>query len=104
MEKGRRKIIFSWCMYDWANSAFATTIMAAVLPFFYSSIAGANLPKTTASSYWGYTNTIAMHIVAFSAPILGALADHGGMKKKFLAGFALLGVIFTASLVTVGQW
>ena len=42
MEKSRRKIILSWCMYDWANSAFATTIMAAVLPFFYSSVAGAN--------------------------------------------------------------
>jgi UMF1 family MFS transporter len=103
MEKSRRKIILSWCMYDWANSAFATTVMAAVLPFFYSSVAGANLSKTTASSYWGYTNTIAMLIVASSAPLLGAWADHGGMKKKFLAGFAALGIIFTASLVAVGQ-
>jgi UMF1 family MFS transporter len=103
MEKGRRKIILSWCMYDWANSAFATTIMAAVLPFFYSSVAGASLSKTTASSYWGYTNTIAMLIVAFSAPILGALADHGGTKKKFLAGFATLGIASTASLVSVGR-
>ena len=103
MEKGRRKIILSWCMYDWANSAFATTIMAAVLPFFYSSIAGANLSKTTASSYWGYTNTIAMLIVAFAAPILGALADHSGTKKKFLAGFAILGIASTASLVSAGQ-
>lgn len=103
MEKGRRKIIFSWCMYDWANSAFATTIMAAVLPFFYSSVAGANLSKTTASSYWGYTNTIAMLIVALAAPILGALADHSGMKKKFLAGFAILGIASAASLVSVGQ-
>ncbi|MDP6625471.1 MAG: MFS transporter, partial [Nitrospinota bacterium] len=59
------KIIHSWCMYDWANSAFATTIMAAVLPSFYSSVASANLEKTTASSYWGYTNTIAMLIIAF---------------------------------------
>lgn len=106
MEKERRKIIFSWCMYDWANSAFATTIMAAVLPFFYSSVAGANLSKTTASSYWGYTNTVAMLIVAFSAPVLGALADHWGMKKKFLAGFAILGIISTAFLVSVsrGDW
>lgn len=106
MEKERRKIIFSWCMYDWANSAFATTIMAAVLPFFYSSVAGANLSKTTASSYWGYTNTVAMLIVAFSAPVLGALADHWGMKKKFLAGFAILGIIATAFLVSVsrGDW
>jgi len=103
MEKERRKIIFSWCMYDWANSAFATTIMAAVLPFFYSSVAGASLSKTTASSYWGYTNTVAMLIVAFSAPLLGALADHGGMKKKFLAGFAALGIIATACLVSVGS-
>lgn len=103
MEKERRKIIFSWCMYDWANSAFAATIMAAVLPFFYSSVAGANLSKTTASSYWGYTNTVAMLIVAFSAPLLGALADHGGMKKKFLAGFAALGIMATACLVSVGS-
>jgi UMF1 family MFS transporter len=103
MERSRRKIILSWCMYDWANSAFAATIMAAVLPFFYSSVAGATLSKTTASSYWGYTNTLAMLIVAFSAPVLGALADHGGMKKKFLAGFAVLGIASTASLVSVGR-
>jgi UMF1 family MFS transporter len=103
MEKDHRKVIISWCFYDWANSAFAATIMAAVLPFFYSSIAGANLSKTIASSYWGYTNTIAMLIVAFSAPILGALADHSGMKKKFLAGFAFMGITSTALLVFVGK-
>jgi len=103
MERNHRKIILSWCLYDWANSAFACTIMAAVLPFFYSSVAGANLAKTTASSYWGYTNTIAMLIVAFSAPILGALADHSGTKKKFLAGFAFMGIVSTGLLVFVGK-
>ena len=103
MDQNRRKIIISWCLYDWANSAFATTIMAAVLPVFYSSVAAADLSKTTASSYWGYTNTIAMLIVAFSAPILGALADHRGMKKKFLAAFAALGILSTAGLVGVGR-
>jgi len=103
MEKERRKLIISWCLYDWANSAFATTIMAAVLPVFYSSVAGANLNKTTASSYWGYTNTIAMLIVAFTAPILGALADHSGIKKRFLASFAGMGVVSTAMLVLVGK-
>ena len=103
MEKLRRKMVLSWCLYDWANSAFASTIMAAVLPVFYSSVAGAGLSKTTASSYWGYTNTIAMLIVAFSAPILGALADHCGMKKKFLASFAGMGVVSTAMLVFVGR-
>ena len=103
MDPNRRKIIISWCLYDWANSAFATTIMAAVLPVFYSSVAAADLSKTTASSYWGYTNTIAMLIVAFSAPVLGALADHSGMKKKFLAAFATLGILSTAALVGVGR-
>ena len=103
MEKERRKLILSWCLYDWANSAFAATIMAAVLPVFYSSVAGANLSKTTASSYWGYTNTIAMLIVACTAPILGALADHSGIKKRFLALFAGMGVVSTAMLVWVGR-
>lgn len=106
MDSTRRKIIVSWCLYDWANSAFATTIMAAVLPVFYSSVAAAELSKTTASSYWGYTNTIAMLIVAFTAPVLGALADHSGMKKKFLAAFAALGILSTAGLIDVsrGDW
>ncbi|MGQ9693383.1 MAG: MFS transporter [Thermodesulfobacteriota bacterium] len=106
MQANRRKIIISWCLYDWANSAFATTIMAAVLPVFYSSVAAANLFKTTASSYWGYTNTIAMLLVAFLAPLLGAMADHGGFKKKFLAAFALLGIVSTACLFFVekGEW
>ncbi|NWF57234.1 MAG: MFS transporter [Syntrophaceae bacterium] len=103
MDGQRRKLILSWCLYDWANSAFATTIMAAVLPVFYSSVAGANLSKTTASSYWGYTNTIAMLIVACSAPLLGALADHKGTKKRFLAFFAALGVVSTSLLVFVGR-
>jgi UMF1 family MFS transporter len=103
MEKQRRKVILSWCLYDWANSAFASTIMAAVLPVFYSSVAGANLSKTTASSYWGYTNTLAMLVVAFSAPILGALADHRGIKKRFLALFAGMGIVSTSLLVFVGK-
>lgn len=103
MEKQRGKMILSWCLYDWANSAFATTIMAAVLPVFYSSVAGANLSKTTASSYWGYTNTLAMLVVAFSAPILGALADHRGIKKRFLALFAGMGIVSTSFLVLVGK-
>lgn len=106
MEKIRRRVILSWCLYDWANSAFAATIMAAVLPFFYSSVAAEGLSKTTASSYWGYTNTLAMLLVAFSAPLLGALADHGGKKKHFLGGFALLGITSTALLFLVqrGDW
>ena len=63
-DQAYRRVIRAWTMYDWANSAFATTIMAAVLPAFYSSVAGATLSPVQASSYWGYTNTIAMLLVA----------------------------------------
>jgi UMF1 family MFS transporter len=103
MNNDRKKIIRSWQMYDWANSAFATTIMAAVLPEFYSSVAGANLEKTIATSYWGYSNTIAMFIIAITAPILGAIADHSAKKKMFLGGFAVIGVLSTALLIGIGS-
>jgi MFS-type transporter involved in bile tolerance (Atg22 family) len=101
-----RRIVNAWIMYDWANSAFATTIMAAVLPAFYSSVAAATLSPVQASSYWGYTNTIGMLLVAVSAPILGAIADHSGSRKRFLGSFAAVGVTFTALMVLIsaGDW
>lgn len=103
MNRDRKKIIRSWKMYDWANSAFATTIMAAVLPEYYSSVAGSTLDKTTATSYWGYSNTVAMLIIAVAAPILGAMGDHSGAKKRFLGGFAVIGILATALLIGVGH-
>jgi len=106
MNKDHKKVVRSWMMYDWANSAFATTIMAAVLPEFYSSVAGATLDKTTATSYWGYSNTIAMLIIALTAPLLGAIGDHSGAKKRFLGGFAAVGIVATALLIGTdkGMW
>jgi MFS transporter, UMF1 family len=93
-------------MYDWANSAFATTIMAAVLPTFYASVACAGLAGNTASVYWGYTSSIALLVAAFLGPVLGAMADYLGMKKRFLAVFAAVGITFTSLLVFVstGDW
>ncbi len=103
MNRGRKKIIRSWKMYDWANSAFATTIMAAVLPEFYSLVAGSTLDKTIATSYWAYSNTIAMFTIAITAPILGAIGDHSAAKKKFLGGFAVIGILTTALLIGIGS-
>ena len=103
MDIGDKKRIRSWQMYDWANSAFATTIMAAVLPEFYSSVAGATLDKTIATSYWSFSNTIAMLLIAVTAPILGAIGDHSGAKKRFLGGFAGIGILGTALLVGAGK-
>jgi UMF1 family MFS transporter len=103
MEKDHKKIVRSWIMYDWANSAFATTIMAAVLPIFYSSVACVNLDKTTATSYWGYSQTIAMLLIAVSAPLLGAISDHSGNKKRFLGLFVIFGVMGTGLLTGISQ-
>ncbi len=105
-EKSYKKAVNSWAMYDWANSAFATTIMAAVLPVYYSSVAGATLSGNKATSYWAFTTTIALLITAFLAPILGAIADYSGIKKKFLTFFVAMGVFATAMLyfVSTGDW
>ncbi|HQJ52770.1 MAG TPA: MFS transporter [Anaerolineae bacterium] len=105
-DKEYQRTINAWCMYDWANSAFATTIMAAVLPTFYSSVAAAGLERHIATAYWGYTSSIALLIAAVLAPTLGALADLLGAKKRFLAVFAILGIFFTSLLVLVskGDW
>ena len=69
-------------MYDWANSAFATTVMAAVLPLFYHGFAAVTLEENLRTVYWGYTQTVALVIIAIISPVLGAAADYLGAKKK----------------------
>lgn len=105
-EKLHRKIVNAWCLYDWANSAFATTIMAAMLPTYFSNVAAASLPKAQASSIWGYSVSISMLLVAVMGPVLGAIADHTGSKKRFMGGFLVLAVTFTGLLyfITQGDW
>ena len=102
LESGRRKIVNAWCMYDWANSAFATTILASVFPIYYGTVAGAGLSGNRATVLWGYTTSFALLMVALSAPVLGAMADYSRAKKKFLFVFTVIGVVFTALLSTVG--
>jgi UMF1 family MFS transporter len=93
-----KRAIRAWTMYDWGNSAFATTIMAAVLPVYYSSVAAANIPANMATAYWGFTTSFSALIAAIISPILGAVADFTGKKKKFLTIFMALGVTATALL------
>ena len=104
--KQHRKAINAWTMYDWANSAFATTIMAAVLPVYYSSVASKGLPANEATANWAFTTSIALVLVALLSPILGAMADFSGSKKRFHTFFVFLGVTGTALLYLVrsGDW
>jgi UMF1 family MFS transporter len=94
-------------MYDWANSAFATTILAAVLPIYYSQIAGSTLPSAaTATAYWSTGLSVSLFIVAILSPILGTISDVMRGKKRFLAVFFGIGVVGTGLLVLVdtGDW
>lgn len=106
MDNQHKKIINAWTMYDWANSAFATTIMGAVLPVYYATVAAADLPGNSATVYWAYTTSISLLLAAIISPILGALADFSGSKKRLLALFAFFGILGTALLyfVKTGDW
>ena len=99
-----RKIINSWAMYDWANSAFATTIMAAMFPPFYRAMATASgMAEGNATAAWAYTTSIALLIVALLAPVLGAISDHTGGKKWYVAVFAGMGILGTGLMVILGE-
>ena len=92
-------------MYDWAMSAFHTTIMAAFLPIFFRHVATITLPESQshlATSLWGYTTAVAMFVVAILSLILGPVADYGSSKKRFLGLFVGLGVISTSLLTFTG--
>jgi len=106
-EREYKRQIWAWTMYDWANSAFATTILAAVLPVYFSQVAGSTLPSATvATTYWSYGLSISLLFVAILSPILGTISDLQRGKKRFLAIFAGIGIIGTAFLVLVetGDW
>lgn len=98
-----RRELRSWALYDWANSAFATTIMAAVLPIYYARVAAADLRAVDATAFWSYTAAIGLLIIALASPILGAMADYLGAKKRFLVAFLILGVCGSGALFFVGR-
>jgi UMF1 family MFS transporter len=91
-------------MYDWANSAFFTTIVAAIFPPFYRSLAiSSGLSEANATASWAYTTSAALLIVAVIGPLLGAISDQTGGKKRFIAAFVALGVLATAMMVFLGE-
>lgn len=100
-EKQRKRAIFGWTMYDWANSAYVTSVAATILPIYYASVASANLDPAQATANWGFTTAIALLIVALLGPVLGAMADFSGAKKRFLTIFMLIGVTGAAFLFFV---
>jgi len=98
-----KKAVWGWAMYDWANSAFATTVMAGFFPIFFKQYWSYGVDVNVSTAQLGFGNSIASLLVALMAPILGAIADKGSARKKFLIFFAYLGVLMTACLFLVGK-
>ena len=94
-----KKTIRAWCLYDFGNSAFATTILAAVLPVYFANVI---YTGKDATAVWGIITAVAMIIIAVLAPILGAISDSANSKKKFWTFFMLLGCFGTALLFLPG--
>ena len=105
-EKIATKKVISWSLYDWANSAFATSVMAGFFPVFFKQYWSTGVEVTTSTFRLGMANSIASLIVAALAPVLGAIADRGGVKLKFLLFFTAMGIIMTGGMffVAKGAW
>ena len=89
----------SWILYDWANSVYATNMLAAIFPIYYASVAG-----DAGDKWWGIGVAIASFFVAITAPFLGSIGDFRGMKKRLFACFAIGGMVFTAITAFAGSW
>lgn len=97
---------WAWAFYDWANSAFITTVMVAFFPIFFRKYWANGLPSEDITLHLGTANALASLSIMLLAPFLGTVADQGGIKKPMMAGFVTLGVCATLGLTLVGesQW
>jgi MFS transporter, UMF1 family len=97
-----RRELRAWALYDWANSVFMTTVLQ-VFQIYFPSVVAADLPRPMATERFAWATTIGMVIVALMSPVLGAIADQAGIKKKMMAATVTLGVTVTAGLYFVGR-
>ena len=98
--------VFAWALYDWANSVFATTIMAGFFPVFFKQYWSAGADAVVSTARLGFANSLGSAFLLLAAPVLGAIADGSGARKRFLGAFTLLGVLMSAGLwfVAEGDW
>ena len=98
-----RRPVLAWALYDWANSAFATTVMAGFFPAFFQRYWSLGVDPTVSTSRLGFANGVAGFVVAVLAPALGAIADRCGRRKRFLIAWSLIGIVGTGLLWFVGR-
>jgi len=93
-----RKERIAWYLYDFGNSAYAAVVLLAVYSAYFQ---GTVVGGAEGSRLWGYAVGIAMLVVALTSPVLGAIADYSGAKKKFLLFYTVITILFTAALFFV---
>ena len=106
MKSSKNRSIYAWAFYDWANSAYVTTVIAGFFPIFFKEYFSANVDVTVSTAQLGFANSISSLFIVLIAPLLGAIADAGGLKKRFLFLFAYLGILMSVALsfVNEGEW
>jgi UMF1 family MFS transporter len=93
----------AWAWYDWANSVYFTTVITAVFPSFFATYAAKGLEPAQATARFGLITTASVATIAIVSPVLGAVADYSGVKKRFLAIFMAIGVASCAAMVLIGE-
>jgi UMF1 family MFS transporter len=101
--KNNTRARLGWAMYDWANSAFATTVMAGFFPVFFKEYWNAGLDPVESTFRLGMANSLASLMIVIMAPVLGAIADCMSRRKAMLFAFAFLGMLMTGGLYLVGE-
>jgi len=96
----------AWALYDWADSAYVTTIISVLFPIYFGRVAAEGLSPEVATARFALGSSVALGVVAVLSPVLGALSDRAGILKKLLGFFLGLGVVSSAALGLVGhgQW
>ena len=105
MKEISRKV-WAWALYDWANSAFAVIVMAGFFPVFFKQYWSGDVENNVSTFRLGIANSLSGLVVVLLAPLLGAIADQGSTRQRFLLLFALMGSTMTACLhlVEQGAW
>jgi UMF1 family MFS transporter len=98
-----RRPVIGWALYDWANSAFATTVMAGFFPVFFKQYWSVGTEASVSTFRLGVLSGLGSFVIALAAPLLGAMADRGGARVRMLAYFTIIGAAATAALYWVGQ-
>jgi len=98
--------VLSWALYDFFYNEMATTVMAGFFPVFFNGFWSVGADGSLTTARLSFANGIASLVVALLAPIIGAIADRGGSRKKFLFVFAALGIVMSGGLYFVqqGNW